>query len=94
MLTRSQAVAVAVDRIRVNAIAPGAVRVPINEEAGDSDEALAKLLRLISRGRIGEPEDGAGAAVRPTADEADYVPGTTLFADGGVSPYREFRDNG
>ncbi|WP_121115371.1 SDR family oxidoreductase [Croceibacterium ferulae] len=94
MLTRSLAQEVAPDGIRVNAIAPGAIRTPINKEARDSEEALTKLLRLIPYGRIGEPEDVARAAVWLASDDADYVTGTTLFVDGGMSLYPEFRDNG
>ncbi len=94
MLTRSLAQEVAADGIRVNAIAPGAIRTPINKEAWDSDAALEKLLRLIPYGRIGEPEDVARAAVWLASDEADYVTGTTLVVDGGMSLYPEFRDNG
>ena len=94
MLTRSLAQEVAADGIRVNAIAPGAIRTPINKEAWDSEEALTKLLRLIPYGRIGEPEDVARAALWLASDDADYVTGTTLFVDGGMSLYPEFRDNG
>ena len=94
MLTRTLAQEVAADRIRINAIAPGAIRTPINKDAWDSDEALTKLLRLIPYGRIGEPEDVARAAVWLASDAADYVTGTTLFVDGGMSLYPEFRDNG
>ncbi len=94
MLTRSLAQEVAADGIRVNAVAPGAIRTPINKEAWDSKEALEKLLRLIPYGRIGEPEDVARAVVWLASDEADYVTGTTLFVDGGMSLYPEFRDNG
>jgi glucose 1-dehydrogenase len=94
MLVRTLAQEVAADRIRVNAIAPGAIRTPINEAAWSTDEALTKLLRLIPYGRIGEPDDVARAAIWLASDEADYVTGTTLFVDGGMSLYPEFRDNG
>ena len=85
---------VAPDGIRVNAIAPGAIRTPINKEAWETDAALEKLLRLIPYGRIGEPEDVARAAVWLASDDADYVTGTTLVVDGGMTLYPEFRDNG
>ncbi len=94
MLTRSLAQEVAADRIRVNAVAPGAIRTPINRDAWDSEEALTKLLRLIPYGRIGEPEDVARAVVWLASDMADYITGTTLFVDGGMTLYPEFRDNG
>lgn len=94
MLVRTLAQEVAADRIRVNAIAPGAIRTPINEDAWGTPEALEKLLRLVPYGRIGEPEDVARAAVWLASDEADYVTGTTLFVDGGMTLYPDFRDNG
>lgn len=94
MLTRSLAQEVALERIRVNAIAPGAIRTPINKDAWESDAAMRELLRLIPYGRIGEPEDVARAAVWLASDAADYVTGTTIFVDGGMSLYPEFRDNG
>ncbi len=94
MFTRSLAQEVATDGIRVNAIAPGAIRTPINQDAWDTPEALERLLRLIPYGRIGEPDDVARAVVWLASDDADYVTGTTLFVDGGMTLYPEFRDNG
>ncbi len=81
-------------KIRINSIAPGDIRTPINKEAWDTPEALAKLLRLIPYGRIGEPEDIANAAVWLASDHSDYVTGATLFVDGGMTLYPGFRDNG
>ncbi|WP_418315079.1 SDR family oxidoreductase [Piscinibacter sakaiensis] len=93
-LMKSLAQEVAEKRIRVNGIAPGAIKTPINEEAWDDEEALQKLLTLIPYGRIGEVEDIARAAVWLASDDSDYVTGTTLFVDGGMSLYPAFRDNG
>src|ERR1700730_2599638 len=63
MMMRSLAQEVAAERIRVNAIAPGAIRTPINRAAWETEEALRRLLTLIPYGRIGEPEDVARAVV-------------------------------
>jgi len=94
MLVQSLAQEVAEDGIRVNGIAPGAIRTPINKDAWDTPAALEKLLKLIPYGRIGEPEDVARAALWLASDAADYVTGTTLFVDGGMALYPEFRGNG
>jgi glucose 1-dehydrogenase len=94
MFMKSLAQEVASRHIRVNAIAPGAIRTPINRAAWETPEALAKLLKLIPYGRIGEAEDIAKAAVWLASDESDYVTGTTLFVDGGMTLYPGFEDNG
>lgn len=94
LMMKSLAQEVAPARIRVNSIAPGAIRTPINREAWESEDALARLLRLIPYGRIGEPEDVAKAACWLASDESDYVTGTTLFVDGGMTLYPGFEDNG
>ena len=92
LMMKSLAQEVAPHRIRVNGIAPGAIRTPINRAAWETQEALRKLLTLIPYGRIGEPEDVARAAVWLASDESDYVTGTTLFVDGGMTLYPGFAD--
>ncbi|ESR24622.1 glucose 1-dehydrogenase [Lutibaculum baratangense] len=94
MMMRSLAQEVAHRRIRINSIAPGAIKTPINEEAWQTEEAERQLLELIPYGRVGVVEDVARAAVWLASDLSDYVVGTTLYVDGGMSLYPGFRDNG
>ena len=93
LLMRSLAQELGEERIRINSVAPGAIRTPINEEATEGD-AEKKLLELIPYGRVGDPEDVGNAVVWLASDLSDYVHGTTLFIDGGMSLYPGFRDNG
>lgn len=93
LLMRSIAQEVGEQRIRVNSIAPGAIRTAINTKATSGD-AEKKLLELIPYGRVGEADDVANAIVWLASDASDYVHGTTLFIDGGMSLYPEFRNNG
>ncbi len=94
LLMQSLAQEVARKQIRVNSIAPGAIKTPINEEVWSDPIQMDKLLTLIPYGRIGTPEDVAKAAVWLASDESDYVNGTTLFVDGGMTLYPGFSDNG
>ncbi len=94
MMMKSIAQELAPQGIRVNGIAPGAIRTPINRDAWEDSAAQAALLKLIPWGRIGEPEDVARAALWLASDESDYVTGTTLFVDGGMSLYPGFRSGG
>jgi glucose 1-dehydrogenase len=94
MMMESLAQEVAPQRIRVNAIAPGAIRTPINTSAWNTEEAYKSLMTLIPYGRIGEPEDVARAAVWLASDQSDYVVGTTLFVDGGMTLYPGFATGG
>ena len=94
LMMKSIAQEVAPFRIRVNAIAPGAIRTPINTAAWDTPEAYAGLMKLIPYKRIGEPEDVAHAAVWLASDEADYLTGTTLYVDGGMTLYPGFETGG
>ncbi len=91
LLMQSLAQELAPMKIRVNSVAPGAIRTSINREAWASNEKLAELLTLIPYGRIGEPEDVGRAVVWLASDASDYVTGTTLFIDGGMTLYPAFR---
>ena len=93
MLMRSLAQEVSHQRIRINGIAPGAIRTAINRAATEGD-AEQQLLKLIPYGRVGDVEDVANAVVWLASDASDYVVGSTLFIDGGMSLYPEFKDNG
>ncbi|MBL8260739.1 MAG: SDR family oxidoreductase [Candidatus Competibacteraceae bacterium] len=94
MLMQSMAQELAPLRIRVNSIAPGAIRTPINRPAWETPEAYAKLMELVPYKRIGEPEDIAQAAVFLASDMADYINGTTLFVDGAMTCYPGFATGG
>jgi glucose 1-dehydrogenase len=94
MMMQSLAQEVAPLKIRVNSIAPGAIRTPINTAAWSTPQAYTALMTLVPYGRIGEPEDIARAAVWLASDEADYVTGATLFIDGGMTLYPGFASGG
>jgi glucose 1-dehydrogenase len=93
-LMRSIAQEVAPLGIRANAIAPGAIRTPINRSAWESPDAYRDLMTLVPYKRIGEPEDIAQAVAWLVSDAADYVTGTTLFVDGGMALYPGFATSG
>ncbi len=94
LLMKSIAQELAPYRIRVNSIAPGAIRTPINTAAWSTPEAYKDLMTLVPYKRIGEPEDIARAAVWLASDAADYVTGATLFVDGGMTLYPGFATGG
>lgn len=94
MLMQSMAQELAPLHIRVNSIAPGAIRTPINRAAWETPEAYAKLMELVPYRRIGEPQDIAQTAVFLASDMADYINGTTLFVDGAMSCYPGFATGG
>jgi glucose 1-dehydrogenase len=94
MFMKSIAQELAPHKIRVVGIGPGAIQTPINTSAWDTPEALNKLLTLIPYNRIGEPEDIGKLAAWLVSDDADYITGTTIFMDGGMTLYPGFADNG
>jgi glucose 1-dehydrogenase len=94
MLMKTIAQELAPRGIRVNGLAPGATRTPINTAAWSTPEAYEALMRLVPYKRIGEPDDIARAAVWLASDDSDYVNGVTLFVDGGMTLYPEFASGG
>ncbi|CAG7641634.1 SDR family oxidoreductase [Actinacidiphila bryophytorum] len=94
MLMQTLAQELAPQHIRVNAVAPGAIRTPINTAAWDTPEAEAELLKLIPYRRVGDPDDIANAVVAISSDLLDYVVGTTLFVDGGMTLFPGFATGG
>ncbi len=94
LLMKSVAQEVAPHFIRVNSIAPGAVRTPINTEAWSTPHAYSDLMTLVPYKRIGEPDDIAQAAVWLASEASDYVTGATLFVDGGMTLYPGFATGG
>ena len=94
MLMKSMAQELAPHKIRVVSIGPGAIQTPINHSAWATPEALEKLLTLIPYNRIGIPEDIGMLAAWLASDDADYITGTTIFMDGGMTLYPGFADNG
>ncbi|MFF8421615.1 SDR family oxidoreductase [Streptomyces sp. NPDC015680] len=94
MMMRTLAQECAPRGIRVNAVAPGAIRTPINTEAWNTPEAEAGLLELIPYGRVGDPADVAAAVTLLASDLMDYVVGTTIYVDGGMTLYPGFAAGG
>jgi glucose 1-dehydrogenase len=92
-LTKTLALEYANRGIRVNAIAPGATITPINEAWTDDPEQTAIVESHIPMGRAGTSEEMAAAVAFLASDEATYITGQTLFIDGGLTLYADFRES-
>lgn len=84
-LTRSAALEFAADKIRVNAVCPGAVDTPMLEKSSGGREAMHQLGRIVPLGRIAQPEDIARVVAWLASDESNYLTGQAVLADGGLS---------
>jgi glucose 1-dehydrogenase len=93
-LMKSIAQEMAPYRIRVNSIGPGAIKTPINHDAWATAQAEKALLTLIPYQRVGVPDDIARVAVWLASDYSDYITGTTIFVDGGMTLYPGFSTGG
>lgn len=94
MMMETLAQELAPKKIRVNAVAPGAIRTPINRDAWETEQAREDLLKLIPYDRIGDPDDIANAVVALSSDLMDYVVGATLYVDGGMTLFPGFATGG
>ena len=85
-LTRSAALEQARGGVRINAVAPGTIHTPMLEAfCGHDEAALSGMGRMSPIGRLGTPEEVAEAIVWLLSDEASFITGVVLSADGGVS---------
>ncbi|HYW22346.1 MAG TPA: glucose 1-dehydrogenase [Nodularia sp. (in: cyanobacteria)] len=92
-LTKTLALEYANRGIRVNAVAPGATVTPINQAWIDHPEKKAIVESHIPMCRAGTTEEMADAVAFLASDHAAYITGQTLFVDGGLSLYADFREN-
>jgi glucose 1-dehydrogenase len=85
-LTKAMAIALAPQGIRVNAVGPGTIDTPLLANVVKDKAFRTKVLSRTPMGRYGRPEEIAAIVAWLASDEASYVTGTTIFADGGRLP--------
>jgi NAD(P)-dependent dehydrogenase (short-subunit alcohol dehydrogenase family) len=85
-LTRVMALALAPHGIRVNAIGPGSIMTDMLASVNRDPDAKRRLLSRTPIGRIGDPAEIAAIAAFLASDEASYITGQTIYADGGRLP--------
>ncbi|HEY0183780.1 MAG TPA: SDR family oxidoreductase [Rhodopila sp.] len=86
-LTKALAIELSPQGVRVNAIGPGMIATPLNEDARRNPDYMTNFAQRIPLGRLGEPADIAGPAVFLASDLARYITGITLPVDGGFLAY-------
>ncbi|MEC9343584.1 MAG: SDR family oxidoreductase [Pseudomonadota bacterium] len=85
-LTKVMALSLAPWRIRVNAIGPGSIMTQILQSVADDKAAIDRIMSRTPLGRIGDPSEIAGVAAFLASDDASYITGQTIYADGGRLP--------
>jgi glucose 1-dehydrogenase len=91
-LTRTLALEYAGHNIRVNAIGPGATITPINRAWVDDPQKAEQVARHIPLNRAGTADEMAGVACFLASDDAAYITGQTIFVDGGLTLFADFRE--
>ncbi len=94
MLTKTLAQESAPHGVRVLAVAPGAIKTPINHSVWNDPKKMHDLLEKIPLKRIGEPDEIAKIVMVLVSDVASYVTGRTVFIDGGMTDYPDFAHGG
>ncbi len=82
-LTKVMALSLAPHGIRVNAIGPGSIMTDMLRAVAEDKEASRRILSRTPLGRIGQPEEIAAIAAFLASDDASYITGQTIYADGG-----------
>ena len=85
-LTKAMAIALAPHGIRVNAVGPGTIETPLIKDVVKDEAFRQKVLSRTPLGRYGQPAEVAAIVAWLASDEASYVTGTTVYADGGRMP--------
>jgi glucose 1-dehydrogenase len=91
-LTRTLALEYGGENIRVNGIGPGATITPINRAWVDDPEKAAMVTSHIPLGRAGTADEMGGVACFLASDDAAYITGQTIFVDGGLTLFADFRE--
>jgi glucose 1-dehydrogenase len=91
-LTRTLALEYAADGVRVNGLGPGATITPINRAWVDDPDKAEMVTAHIPMRRAGTADEMAGVACFLASDDAAYITGQTLFVDGGLTLFADFRE--
>jgi glucose 1-dehydrogenase len=94
MLTKNLAQEAAEFNVRVVALAPGAIKTPINQDVWSNPDGLRDLNQKIPMNRMGDPEEVAKVLVQLASDDSSYLTGTTIIVDGGMTLYADFSHGG
>ncbi len=85
-LTRAASISLAAHGIRVNAIGPGSINTDMLRNVVSDKAAMTRVMSRTPMGRVGEPAEIAAIAAFLASDDASYITGQTIYADGGRMP--------